>query len=74
MHRAMSSRATGTVLWFDAARGYGFIERDGGERDCFVERAVTDPDDRRYLMKGTRVTFDVVEGVGGASAVNVARL
>ena len=74
MHHAKSSRATGTVLWFNAERGHGFIERDGCERDCFVDTKVTDPADRLYLVKGTRVTFDVVEGPGGASAVNVARL
>jgi CspA family cold shock protein len=74
MHHAKSSRATGTVLWFDDARGHGFIARDGGERDCFVDRDATDRGDRRYLFEGTRVTFDVVEGPGGAFAVNVARL
>ena len=74
MHHAKSSRATGTVVWFNHARGHGFIERDGGERDCFVDTAVTDPADRLHLVKGTRVTFDIVEGLAGASAVNVARL
>ena len=74
MHQAKSSRATGTVLWFDHSQGHGFVGHDGGNRDCFVDRAVTDPRDREFLLEGTRLTFDVVDEPGGACAVNVARL
>jgi cold shock protein len=74
MHQAMSTRATGTVQWFDDAREEGLIRCDGGERDCFVHKSAIHPDDRELLMEGTRVTFDVLEAPGGASAVNVARL
>jgi CspA family cold shock protein len=66
--------ATGTVRWFDAARGHGFVARDGGGADCFIHQSTIRPEDLRLIEEGTRVDFDVVDGLGGPLTVNVRRL
>jgi CspA family cold shock protein len=54
----MSKRITGTVKWFNGAKGFGFIERDGGE-DVFVHFSAIRGDGFRNLEEGQRVEFDV---------------
>ena len=74
MRGMIAARETGTVKWFDVGRGHGFITRDGGQPDCFLHQCAVHPDVRHSLVKGARVTFDVLEELGGMSAMNVALL
>jgi cold shock protein len=69
----MSERATGTVKWFNASKGYGFIARDGGE-DVFVHQTAIQAKGYRTLEEGQRVEFDVEMGAKGPKASNVTVL
>ncbi len=66
----MSDRMMGTVKWFNASKGYGFIARDGGE-DVFVHQSAIQSEGYRTLEEGQRVEFDVEAGAKGPKAVNV---
>ena len=66
----MAERETGTVKWFNAAKGYGFIERDSGD-DLFVHYSEISGEGFRSLDEGQRVEFTVVEGQKGLQAQNV---
>ena len=63
-------RSTGTVKWFNDAKGYGFISMDGGE-DVFVHFSAIQAQGFRSLSEGTAVEFDLVEGPKGKQAANV---
>lgn len=67
----MSQRETGTVKWFDSAKGYGFIKRDHGE-DVFVHFRAIRGDGYRNLDEGQRVEFTVTQGQKGLQADDVA--
>jgi CspA family cold shock protein len=69
----MSERITGTVKWFDASRGYGFVTRDGGT-DVFVHQSAIQAEGYRSLAEGQRVEFEVEQGPKGAKASNVVAL
>ena len=60
----------GTVKWFNEAKGFGFIEQDGGQ-DVFVHHTAIQAEGFRTLQEGERVKFDVVEGKKGPAAENV---
>ncbi|AKI98028.1 cold-shock protein [Kosmotoga pacifica] len=60
----------GTVKWFNAQKGYGFITRDEGE-DVFVHFSGIATDGFRTLEEGQRVEFDIENGQKGAQAINV---
>lgn len=62
----------GTVKWFNNAKGYGFIAREG-EVDVFVHHSAIMMDGFRTLNAGDRVSFEVVEGPKGLQARNVTR-
>lgn len=67
----MSDRQTGTVKWFNDAKGFGFISRESGP-DVFVHfRAITGSG-FRTLQEGQRVSFDVAQGQKGLQAENVS--
>jgi CspA family cold shock protein len=61
---------TGTVKWFNAEKGYGFIEREGAA-DVFVHFSAIQGDGYRSLTEGQRVEFDVAPGRKGEEAQNV---
>jgi len=63
----------GTVKWFSAEKGYGFISPEGGGKDVFVHYTgiVMEDDGYRTLTQGQAVEFDVEEGSKGPQAVNV---
>jgi CspA family cold shock protein len=60
----------GTVKWFNAAKGYGFIQRDNGE-DVFVHFSAIQADGYRSLEEGSKVEFEVTKGPKGLQAANV---
>ncbi|MDH5506586.1 MAG: cold shock domain-containing protein [Anaerolineae bacterium] len=62
---------TGTVKWFNGAKGYGFLERDAGG-DVFVHYSAINSDGFRTLDEGQRVQFQVVEGEKGPQAQDVS--
>jgi len=61
---------TGTVKWFDSAKGFGFISSDEGN-DVFVHFSAINADGFKTLEEGQKVTFEVVEGTRGPQAANV---
>jgi CspA family cold shock protein len=65
---------TGKVKWFNDRKGFGFIERDDGEKDCFVHFSAIQGDGYRSLREGERVEFEVVDGDKGPAAEQVHRL
>jgi CspA family cold shock protein len=67
----MSERLTGTVKWFNAAKGYGFIGRDDGQNDIFVHYSSITMDGYRRLKEGQKVEFSVEQGAKGQQAANV---
>ena len=69
----MEDRIVGTVKWFNAAKGYGFIGRDEGE-DVFVHFSAIQMDGYRRLNKGQSVEFAIEEGPKGAQAAAVTLL
>ena len=69
----MSQRVEGTVKWFNASKGYGFIARDGGE-DVFVHYSAIQTDGFRTLDEGQRVEFTVESGPKGLQASDVTPL
>jgi cold shock protein len=62
--------AEGTVKWFSNEKGYGFIEREGGD-DVFVHHSAIQMEGYRSLTEGQRVQFEVVQGDKGLQASNV---
>lgn len=67
-------RISGTVKRFDAERGFGFIGRDDGGKDCFVHFSAIQGGGFRSLEVGERVEFEVMEAARGPQAQNVVRL
>jgi len=67
-------RISGTVKWFNDRKGFGFLEREDGEKDCFVHFSSIQGDGYRSLHEGERVEFDVVDGDKGPAADNVTKL
>jgi len=70
----MSERFTGTVKWFNDAKGYGFIARDSGGSDVFVHYSAVQTDGYRSLTEGQRVEFSIEDGPKGPAAANVTRI
>ncbi|HUL50564.1 MAG TPA: cold-shock protein [Gemmatimonadales bacterium] len=68
------ARVTGTVKWFNDAKGFGFITPEGGGKDCFVHHTAIRAEGFKSLAEGQRVEFDVVEGQKGPAAQNVVKL
>jgi cold shock protein len=66
--------AEGTVKWFSNEKGYGFIERGGGEQDVFVHFSAIAGEGYKSLTEGQRVSFDVVQGDKGLQAANVTAI
>jgi cold shock protein len=63
--------ATGTVKWFNATKGYGFIQPDGGGKDVFVHISAVEKAGYTGLAEGAKVSFDVVMNRGKESAENL---
>ena len=67
------ARITGTVKWFNDAKGFGFITPENGENDCFVHHTGIKMDGFRSLAEGERVEFEMVTGAKGPAAENVTK-
>ncbi len=63
----------GTVKWFNASKGFGFIEQDDGD-DVFVHYSAIKTDGFKTLDEGARVQFEVVDGPKGPAADDVVQL
>ena len=63
--------ATGTVKWFNDAKGYGFITPDEGSKDLFVHHSSITGDGFKSLAEGSKVEYEAREGSKGPEATNV---
>ena len=63
----------GTVKWFNAQKGFGFITNDNGGDDVFVHFSAINMDGYKTLEEGAEVQFEVVEGAKGPQASNVTK-
>jgi CspA family cold shock protein len=70
-HSKARRMATGTVKWFNDAKGFGFITQDGGGEDVFVHHTAIQSDGFRTLAEGQKVQFEVSRGPKGLQAQNV---
>jgi cold shock protein len=68
------SMATGTVKWFNAEKGFGFIEQDGGGPDVFAHYSAIATQGYRELQEGQNVSFDITQGPKGPQAANILPL
>lgn len=62
----------GTVKWFNDAKGFGFIEPEGGGEDVFAHFSAIQMDGFRTLKQGSKVRFEIVQGPKGQLAQNIA--
>ena len=66
-------RMSGTVKWFNDAKGFGFITPADGQKDCFVHHSAIQGNGFKTLAEGGSVDFDMVQGQKGPAAENVTR-
>ncbi len=69
----MADRITGTVKWFNASKGYGFIAHEGG-KDVFVHFSAIQGEGYRNLNEGEQVEFSIEDSPKGPQAVNVTKM
>ncbi len=69
----MAERVTGTVKWFNASKGYGFLAREGGP-DVFVHFSAIQTEGFKTLNEGQAVEFEIEQGPKGLQAANVKAL
>lgn len=65
--------STGKVKWFNEAKGYGFIEPEGGGRDVFVHYSAIQGEGYKTLAEGQLVDFEIIQGEKGPQASNVVK-
>ncbi len=67
------STLKGKVKWFNGKKGYGFIERSDGEKDCFVHASQVREAGLRFLNEGDELEFEIETGDKGPSAVKLRK-
>ena len=67
------STLKGKVKWFNGKKGYGFIEREDGEKDCFVHASSVREAGLKYLNEGDQLEFEIEQGEKGPSAVKLKK-
>lgn len=65
--------ANGLVKWFNDAKGYGFIQQDGSEKDVFVHYTAIQGEGFKTLAEGQKVEFELIDGPKGPQAANVTK-
>lgn len=65
------NKQTGTVKWFNDAKGFGFITPDGGGEDLFAHFSSIQMNGFKTLKEGQRVTFEIAQGPKGQQALNI---
>lgn len=70
----MTDRVKGTVKWFNASKGYGFLEQPEIDKDVFVHFSAIEGDGFRTLKEGEKVEFSITESEKGLQAEKVAKL
>jgi CspA family cold shock protein len=70
-HRGIGNVPTGTVKWFNATKGYGFIQPDGGGRDVFVHISAVERAGFSSLVEGAKVSYEIKSDRGKESADNL---
>ena len=68
------STLKGKVKWFNGKKGYGFIEREDGEKDCFVHASAVREAGLRFLNENDAIEFEIQDGDKGPSAVNLKKI
>jgi len=68
------SNTTGTVKWFNDAKGFGFISQDNGGKDVFVHFSALTGSGFKSLAEGQKVSFDLTDGAKGPQASNVVSI
>lgn len=63
--------ATGTVKWFNDAKGFGFVTPDDGSDDLFAHFSAINMDGFKTLKEGQKISFDVIQGAKGKQASNI---
>ncbi len=71
--KEQGTKEQGTVKWFNASKGFGFIQRTAGGEDVFVHFSAIEGEGYRSLEDGVAVEFEVVKGPKGLQAQNVVR-
>src|SRR4051812_49144387 len=69
-----AARVSGTVKWFNDAKGYGFIAQDSGDKDVFCHHSAINGSGFKSLAEGQRVEFEIVQGDKGLQAASVDKL
>ena len=70
----MADRIQGTVKWFNATKGYGFIAPDDGDKDVFVHHSAIQMEGYKTLNDEDRVEFSIEQGEKGPAAANVVKI
>jgi CspA family cold shock protein len=65
--------AIGSVKWFNDAKGYGFIQQDGSDKDVFVHYTAIQGEGFKTLAEGQKVEFELIDGPKGPQAANVSK-
>jgi CspA family cold shock protein len=67
----MQKMATGTVKWFNDAKGFGFITPDDGGKDLFAHHSAIQMNGHKSLKEGQKVSYDAIQGQKGPAADNI---